>query len=73
MNIDRLTLRTDATIPLMAALPYRIEAGSHEKEAITYDPWTQLTRFARRDFSTCREDESAGGLFRSIPDTKKDD
>lgn len=73
MKIDRLTLAGSAVIPLMAALPYRIDASACTPEGSSYDPTTQFTHFARRDFSTCRCDESVGGLFSSRSDTKKDD
>lgn len=73
MNIEKLSIRTDAAIPLMAALPYRIAMDRPTEARIEYDPEIQLTRFAGRDFSTCRCEESAGGLFSSKSDTKKDD
>jgi len=56
----------------MAALPYGIRADAQDQSAIVYDPGTQLTHFAGRDFSTCRYDESVG-VFNSKSDTKKDD
>jgi hypothetical protein len=73
MNIEKLTVNTNAAIPLMAALPYGIAADEPHEAASTYDPETQLTYFAGRNFSTCRNEESAGGLFKSKSDTSKDD
>ena len=73
MNIQKLSVKTDAAIPLMAALPYGVAMDPPPESGIEYDPETQLTHFASRDFSTCRYDESAGGLFQSKSDTKKDD
>jgi hypothetical protein len=73
MNIQKLTVNTNATIPLMAALPYGIAVEEPHEAATTYDPESQLTRFAGRNFSTCRNEESAGGFFQSKSDTSKDD
>ena len=75
MTITPLLIETAAVIPLMAALPYSVEIpGDETGPTCVYDPETQLTVFAGgRDFSTCREDESAGGFFSSKTDTKKDD
>lgn len=75
MQITKQCLPAAQRIPLIAALPYRIVAERDDVVGdVQYDPMTQLTRFAgRRDFSTSREDESAGGLFSSKSDTKKDD
>jgi len=72
MNVTKLSVKTTAAIPLMAALPYGIRADAQDQSAIVYDPGTQLTHFAGRDFSTCRYDESVG-VFNSKSDTKKDD
>lgn len=73
MNIEKLMVNTPAAIPLMAALPYGIAMDEPHGIAMAYDPETQLTRFAGRNFSTCRNEESAGGLFQSKSDTSKDD
>lgn len=75
MHIQKMSVKTDAAIPLIAAFPYviTITADVSPDARIDYDAGTQLTRYAGRDFSTCREDESAGGLFQSKSDTKKDD
>jgi len=75
MSIQPLVLETDAVIPVMAALPYAVAISDPEVEKpFTYDPQTQLTIYAgRRDFSTCREDESVSRLFSTKSDTKKDD
>jgi hypothetical protein len=63
MNILRLSVETNAIIPLMAALPYRIALDPPAEASFAYDPETQLTHFAGRNFSTCRYDESAGGVL----------
>lgn len=73
MDVTKLVVRTDAAMPLIAALPYGVTVDSVPDFRIEYDAGTQLTRYAGRDFSTCREDESAGGWFQSKSDTKKDD
>ena len=74
MNIERLKVSTDAVIPLMAALPYGIAVDKSDESYSRYDPSTQLTIYAGRNFSTCREDESVNPLFgRSKADTQKDD
>jgi hypothetical protein len=74
MNIERLKVNTSAAIPLMAALPYGIAVDQAEVAGIQYDPETQLTVFAGRNFSTSREDESVNPFFgKSKADTKKDD
>jgi hypothetical protein len=75
MYAERVAINTCAVIPLMAALPYKI-TGDEPDEAmgVIYDPETQLTVYAGRNFSTCREDESVGGILsKSRSDTKKDD
>lgn len=75
MQITKRIIETEAVIPVMAALPYAITVSDPEAEnPFTYDPETQLTRFAgSRDYCTCRVDESTGGFFSSKSDTKKDD
>jgi len=76
MRVTKLRVETASAIPLIAALPYgiMIEPSDALDAGFAYDPTTQTTRMSgRRDFSTCREDESAGGLFQSKSDTKKDD
>jgi hypothetical protein len=72
MNIEKLRVKTDAVIPLMAALPYGIALEPNADVEITYNPESQLTLFAGRNFSTCRYDESVG-LLQSKSDTQKDD
>ncbi|MFO1087729.1 MAG: hypothetical protein U1E21_24475 [Reyranellaceae bacterium] len=57
----------------MAALPYSVMFEDAAPEEYVYDPISQITRFAGRNFSTCREDESHGWPFQSKSDTKKDD
>lgn len=73
MQVEKLSVNTSSIIPLMAALPYGISSDEEEVEKFTYDPAKQITRFAGGNFSTSRYDESAGGLFQSKTDTKKDD
>lgn len=75
MKATKIAIKSDAAIPLIAALPFAIATGGAETGAsFDYNPVTQLASFrGGRDFSTCREDESAGGLFSSKTDTKKDD
>lgn len=73
MRIEKLVVDSPTVIPLMAALPYSVVFEGEAPEEHVYDPISQITRFAGRNFSTCREDESAGGFFQSKSDTKKDD
>ncbi len=75
MDVMKLTLPSNAVMPLIAALPYRVVLDGPDVEtSVTYNPETQLSVFAsRRDYSTCRQDESAGGFFQSKSDTQKDD
>lgn len=73
MKVSKMSIKTGSVIPLMAALPYEVAMERSQEGDIEYDPESQLTHFAGRDFSTCRCDESAGGLFQSKSDTQKDD
>jgi hypothetical protein len=75
MNATKLHIKTDAAIPLIAALPFALATSSAETGAsFNYNPATQLATFrSGRDFSTCREDESVPSFFSSRSDTKKDD
>ena len=74
MNAERLEINTTAVIPLMAALPYAIMDDEPDDAAVSYDPCAQLTVYAGRNFSTCRYDESVGGILsKSRSDTQKDD
>lgn len=74
MHAERLVINTNAVIPLMAALPYAVTADADEVTGVQYDPETQLTFFAGRNFSTCRVDESINPFFgTSKADTQKDD
>jgi hypothetical protein len=76
MEVTKLMLPSNAAMPLIAALPYRVVLDGPDVESpFTYNPETQISVFAsRRDYSTCREDESVGGFFaKSKSDTKKDD
>lgn len=61
-------------VPLIAALPYSISYNEFEIEVPgSYDPVMQLSYNISNRWSTCSYDESAGGLFSSKRDTKKDD
>lgn len=63
-------------IPLISALPYSVilDKGEDVTEEFAYDPTSQRTVYAAgRDYSTSRSDDSAGGMFSSKSDTKKDD
>lgn len=69
-------MASGGVIPLMAALPYHITVESSDNEpSFSYDPISQLTRFAsKRGYSTCQYEESVGGLItKSRTDTKRDD
>jgi hypothetical protein len=58
----------------MAALPYSVVLDPPAEGDIVYDPTTQVTHFGGRNFSTCRYDESVGGILsKSRSDTQKDD
>ena len=75
MHATKLHIKTDAAIPLIAALPFALAiSGAETGASFDYNPDTQLTAFrGGRDFSTSREDESVSTFFRSRSDTKKDD
>ncbi len=74
MNAKPLKIATDAIIPLMATLPYAIVDDEPEFADISYYPCSQLTVYAGRNFSTCRYEESVGGILsKSRSDTQKDD
>ena len=76
MEATKQCIRTDAAIPLIAALPFAITMGSEETEvAVDYDPVSQLATFkGGRDFSTCRVEGSVRPLLGQWKaDTKKDD
>ena len=74
MNAEPLKITTKAVMPLMAALPYAIMDDEPDGVAVSYDPCAQLTVYAGRNFSTCRYDESVGGILsKSRSDTQKDD
>jgi hypothetical protein len=64
----------DEVIPLIAALPFEVSVALEESEIPgIYDPLSQRTRYAGRGYSTCRYDDSAGGLFSTKSDTSRDD
>ena len=77
MNATKIAIKTDAAIPLIAALPFALATGTADTGASfasTYNPATQLATFRGRGFSTCREDESVRPFFGpSKADTQKDD
>jgi hypothetical protein len=74
MQITKVTDTSTRVIPLIAALPFEIEVDDRKVAAPgIYDPDSQITIRAGRDYSTCREDDSAGGIFSTKADTKKDD
>jgi hypothetical protein len=75
MNATKLAIKTDAAIPLIAALPFALAiSGVETGTSFNYNPGTQLATFrGGRDFSTCREDESVSPIWNSRSDTKKDD
>ena len=74
MKAERLELHTSAVVPLMAALPYSIETEECDEAGVIYDPTSQLTVYAGRNYSTCRYDDSIGGILsKSRSDTQKDD
>jgi len=76
MNATKLHIKTDAAIPLIAALPFALAtSGAETGASFNYNPATQLaTVRSGRGFSTCREDESVNPLFgASKADTQKDD
>ncbi len=76
MRVEKQVLTEKSIIPLIAALPYEIHCEAEQSSAgeRVYDPRSQRTIYAgNRDYSTSREEESAGGLFSSKSDTKKDD
>ena len=74
MQATKLHIKTDAAIPLIAALPFALAiSGAESGASFNYNPGTQLATFrGGRNFSTCREDDSVGWLP-SKSDTKKDD
>ena len=76
MQVTKLVFASSAAMPLIAALPYRVVLdGPDVENPVTYNPETQISVFAgRRDYSTCREDESVNPFFgKSKSDTRKDD
>ena len=75
MNATKLAIKTDAAIPLIAALPFALASSGAEMGAsFNYNPATQTATFQNgKGFSTCREDESVSPIWNSRSDTKKDD
>jgi hypothetical protein len=74
MRVQKMVDDDSHVVPLIAALPYAIEADIDAAAiALEYDPIAQRTIYSGKDYSTSREDDSAGGIFSSKNDTKKDD
>jgi hypothetical protein len=80
MRLEKHQESSDKIIPVIAALPYRVQYDRDETEQAladvpTYDPSQQRTLYEARDYSTSREEDSAGGgiIQRTKNDTKKDD
>lgn len=75
MQVEKLLNNTNDVMPLIAALPYRISLDLEAPETGVYDPAQQQTihTMGKRDYSTSREDDSAGGWLSTKSDTKKDD
>jgi hypothetical protein len=76
MQLIKHTSMSKNVIPLLSALPYSVilDKGEDVTEEFAYDPTSQRTVYqAGRDYSTSRSDDSAGGIFSSKSDTKKDD
>ncbi len=80
MRVDKHQECSEKVIPVIAALPYRIQYDRDEAEEAladvpTYDPSQQRTIYAGRDYSTSRSEDSAGGgiIQKTRNDTKKDD
>lgn len=75
VRMEKLVDTTARVVPLMAALPYRVEVEEAPVDAgLQYNPALQRTVFAsRRNYSTCREDDSVWGIFSTKSDTQKDD
>jgi len=80
MRLKKHSDTSAETIPLLAALTYSVDVNPSEEtsESPAYDPTNQRTVYGmgKRNYSTCREDDSVGGLFDfgSVKsDVKKDD
>ena len=74
MTTEKLIDESDVEMPVIAALPFAISLDENEAmDGGTYNPELQLTSHITSGYSTSREDDSAGGIFSSKSDTKKDD
>jgi hypothetical protein len=75
MRVEKLLIKEDRPMPLIAALPYLISVLESEQDDLSeYDAVSQLTVYrAARNDSYSRYDDSSGGLFKSRSDSKKDD
>lgn len=71
VTVEKVVLTEERNVPLIAALPYRIRAGESLVDSVGYDPATQRSTMGR-NYSTCRNEESAG-ILTSKSDTSKDD
>jgi hypothetical protein len=77
MTVSKVVDTSNNVVPLIAALPFEITIEREDApfpSQESYDPGQQRTIYAgKRDYSTSRENDSAGGLFSTKADTKKDD
>lgn len=71
VTVEKVLLNEERNVPLIAALPFRIHAEESLADSGGYEPATQRSTMGR-NFSTCRNDESAG-ILTSKSDTSKDD
>jgi len=71
MQITKLA-RLGQPVPLLAAFPFQISVG--EAAEASGPPTVDRVCMAKRDYSTCVEEESIGGFIsKSKNDVKKDD
>jgi hypothetical protein len=74
MRTEKLVDQSDVVMPVIAALPFAISLTENEAtDKGTYNPELQLTTHSASGYSTSQEDDSAGGIFSTKRDTKKDD
>jgi hypothetical protein len=75
MQINRLVIKSDKVMPLIAALPYEITTGENEVvSSPRYDAVSHLAVYAGGRSSTCREDDSVAAIITyTKSDTKRDD
>lgn len=73
MQVEKLVIKNNGVNPLIASLPIRVSVGTEESRS-EYDPRDQVTISPNSaGYSTSREDDSAGGIFSTKSDTKRDD